>query len=134
MSPALVDEAVARMQTGDEMDRRHAQLVLAVARDVPSERLAPLEASASLLVSLYPALRAREVADGEALSRKELYRIGTPGRRDPLRDVAPEIHARLLPASDPEPPEVKTGDEGYVRATVTSSNGTKAWMQPVWLM
>ena len=26
------------------------------------------------------------------------------------------------------------GDEGYVRATVTSSNGTKAWTQPVWLM
>ncbi len=25
------------------------------------------------------------------------------------------------------------GDEGYVRATVTSSYGTKAWTQPVWL-
>ena len=26
------------------------------------------------------------------------------------------------------------GDEGYVRATVTSSNATKAWTQPLWLM
>lgn len=25
------------------------------------------------------------------------------------------------------------GDGGYIRATVTSSNGTKAWVQPVWL-
>ena len=25
------------------------------------------------------------------------------------------------------------GDEGYVRATVTCSNGTKAWTQPIWL-
>ncbi len=25
------------------------------------------------------------------------------------------------------------GDEGYVRATVVSSSGTKAWTQPVWL-
>ncbi len=103
---ALVDEAVACMLTGDERDRRNAQLILAAARDVPPERLARLEASGNLLVSLYPAIRAREVADGDVLSREDLYRTGVQ-EPDPLCEVAPEILARLLPADDPEPPDVK---------------------------
>jgi len=40
------------------------------------------------------------------------------------------VHAT---ADGPEPSYRPRGDEGYVRATVTSSGGLKAWTQPVFL-
>lgn len=92
----LVHEALRRMQ--DPVgNRRRAQLLLALAKEVPPELLDGLRTSAEPLVSAYPDLRApwkREPdtkGDGGVLGDA------------PLLDVAEDVRRRLWP--DPEPAE-----------------------------
>ena len=66
-------------------------------------------------------------ADGISLEIEpepfRLYTIRFTGKDGKLLAEVPGEEAEYVP----------TGDEGYVRAVVTSSGHTKAWTQPVFL-
>ncbi|MHC4959032.1 MAG: FG-GAP repeat domain-containing protein [Planctomycetota bacterium] len=97
---ALAEEAARRIDSADPEERRHAQLVLAVAEHVPD-----------VSDPVYGLLRARGMAEPERLWRRDLVRA-VPDGEDPLESAAPAILERLLPESDPVAPDVK---EEYAR-------------------
>jgi hypothetical protein len=99
----LVREALRRMQDPVRDQRRRAQLLLALAKEVPPELLGDLRASADPLVFAYPDLRAE--------AGREPDTIGDGGKLGdaPLLDVAEDVRRRLWP--DPEPREGIWTDE-----------------------
>ncbi len=117
----FVHEALRRMQDRDPEARRRAQLLLALAEEVPSGLLEDLRASADALVAAYPDLRAeagREpdtVGDGGALGDA------------PLLDVAEEVRRRLWP--DPEPAEGIWNDDALPEWENIRGNLLAWWKQ-----
>jgi catechol 2,3-dioxygenase-like lactoylglutathione lyase family enzyme len=101
--PVLAAEAARRVGARDPRQRRHAQLILAVAGDAP-----PVDDP------LYRVLRERGMQDPERLWRRDL---AGPAPREPLEAAAPAILERLLPARDPVAPDVK---EEYARDSRSS--------------
>jgi hypothetical protein len=76
------------------------------------------------------------LAEYRATPREIVLRVGPDGPRDDRRYVTRFIGrgGRVLASvAGLDARYAIRGDEGYVRATVTDSNGRRAWTQPTWV-
>jgi hypothetical protein len=119
----LVREALWRMRDPLPDRRRRAQLLLALAKDVPPELLGDLRTSPDPLTSCYPDLRA-----GAELPPDSIGDGGVLGDA-PLLDVAEDVRRRLWP--DPEPDEMSWTDEALPEWEANIRHRLLAWWKEV---
>lgn len=104
---------------------------------VRADTLTPDAIIASLRAGDFYASNGVLLADYAADGRGIRLRVAPlEGRRDDRRFVTRFVGRggrTLAEVAGTEARYVFRGDEGYVRAEITDSNGRRAWMQPVWV-
>jgi hypothetical protein len=106
---------------------------------VRAERLAPETITAALARGDFyssTGITLDDVAAGEkvyALKIKPVGRLGAPSNARYTTRFIGRGGKLLAEVHGTEPRYTVRGDEGYVRAAITDSNGRRAWTQPVFL-
>jgi hypothetical protein len=104
---------------------------------VRADTLTPAAIMAALRAGDFYASTGVLLDDYAASGREVRLRIAFPGRPGDDRRFTTRFIGRggrvLAEVAGTSASYAIRGDEGYVRATVTDSNGRRAWMQPMWV-